>query len=153
MRGSGGVGLVLLVLGALAGILMIAAELTTIVSVDVQIATCEDLAQPDVRDTCVRTGGEQHTYALVLLGLFTLLMAWGAGLGRSRPAALALVVAGIAVLAIAAIVDLPDVNEVGAVGANFDRAEASPGIGLYLELAGGALAIATGVLALTAARR
>jgi hypothetical protein len=153
MRRSGPVPTALLALGALAGALMIVAEFATIVSVDVQIATCEDLVRAELRDSCVQTGGEQHSYALVLLGLFVLVMAWGATLGESRPAALALVVAGVAVLAIAAAVDLPDINDVGAVGANFDRAEASPGTGLWIELAAGALAVVAGALTLARYQR
>ena len=153
MRRSDVVASLLLTLGVLAGVLMIAAELTTIVSVDVQIATCEDLAQADIRDSCVKSGGEQHSYALVLLGLFAILMSWGAALGRSAPAAVALAVTGVVVIVIAAVVDLPDVNEVGAVGLNFDRAEASPGPGLYIELAAGVLAILVGALALGRRRR
>ena len=145
------VDLAVLVLGAAAGVLMILTEFTDIYSVKVLTATCEDLADRGLADRCVATGGEQHSYAFVVLGLFTLLMAWGAAMGHSRPAGLALAAAGVAVLLIALLGDLPDTNETGALGVNFSQAEAHKGTGFWLELIAAPLAIVAGLLRLARA--
>jgi hypothetical protein len=145
------VDLVVLTLGVAAGVLMVVTEFSDILSVKVLTATCEDLADPRLADRCVATGGEQHSYAFVVLGLFTLLMAWGAAMGNSRPAGLALVAAGVAVLLIALLGDLPDTDETGALGVNFSQAEANPGTGFWLELIAGPLAIVAGLLRLVRA--
>jgi hypothetical protein len=148
---AGPVDLAVLVLGLAAGLLMIATEFTDIFSVQVLTATCEDLADPNLADRCVSTGGEQHAYAFLVLGLFALVMAWGAGIGHSRPAALALVAAGVGVLLIAILLDLPDTNKTGALGVNFSEAEAHKGTGFWLELVAGALALLAGTFRLTRA--
>jgi hypothetical protein len=80
-------------------------------------------------------------------------MAVGAGLGGSRPAAIALVGAGALVLGVALIGDLPDTSSTGQVGQNFDEAEASAGPALWLEIVGGVLAVAAGGLRLWSGRR
>ena len=66
-------------------------------------------------------------------------MAFGAGFGRSRPAAFALVGIGALVLLWALLVDLPVTDETGAIGRNFEGAEAAAGPGLTLEIVGGVL--------------
>jgi hypothetical protein len=137
-----------LVLGVAAGLLMLIAELSTIWSVDVVTASCGDLADPDLADACVRKGYEAHLFALIVLGLLTLAMAWGAARGVSRPAGIALIAMGAVVLAIALIGDLPKVNETGRIGENFDEAKASPGAGFYREIVAGALAVTAGALSL-----
>ena len=145
---AAGVDLAVLVLGVAAAILMVVTEFTDIYSVKVLTATCKDLADPGLADRCAATGGEQHSYAFVVLGLFALVMAWGAGLGRSRPAALGLAAAGVAVLLIALLGDLPDTDKTGALGINFSQAETSKGTGFWLELVAGALALLAGALRL-----
>jgi hypothetical protein len=141
-----------LVLGLAAAVFMIVSEFTTLRSVKVLTASCSDLADPSLRGSCVTHGGEEHAYALVLLGLVTALMAWGAAVGRSRPAGIALLAIGAAVVAIALITDVPDIHKTGVLGERFDNAHAEAGPGLYLEIAGGALALAAGAVA-TAVRR
>ena len=142
-----------LVLGLVAAILMVVSEFATLRSVKVLTASCSDLADPSLRGSCVTHGGEEHSYALVLMGLVTALMAWGAAFGRSRPAAFALVAIGAAVLAIAFLTDVPDIHKTGVLGERFDSAHATPGPALYTEIIGGALALAAGVVALTARPR
>jgi hypothetical protein len=142
-----------LVLGVLAAILMIVSEFATLRSVKVLTASCSDLADPSLRGSCVTHGGEEHAYALVLLGLVTAFMAWGAAIGRSRPAGIALIAIGAAVLAIALVTDVPDIHKTGVLGERFDSAHAQAGPGLWLEIAGGTLALAAGVMATTARRR
>jgi hypothetical protein len=137
-----------LALAIAAGLLLIAAEFLLVFSVDVGATSCEATASPDVADFCATTGGERHSYAFVLLGLFTLAMAWGATVGRSRPAGAALLLVGAVVLAIALLGDLPDASAEGIIGVRYESANASPGLGFWLELVAGALAVAAGVLRL-----
>ncbi|MEA2653974.1 MAG: hypothetical protein QOI37_1201 [Chloroflexota bacterium] len=132
---------------------MVVSEFATLRSVKVLTASCSDLADPSLRGSCVTHGGEEHSYALVLMGVVTALMAWGAAFGRSRPAGLALIAIGAAVVAIALITDVPDVHKTGVLGERFDSAHAQAGPGLCMEIVGGGLALAAGVMAATAGRR
>jgi hypothetical protein len=145
--------LVVLAMAVLGSLLMIAAEFSTLRSVKVLTASCSDLADPSLRDKCVTTGGEEHFYGLVLLGVVSLVMAWGAAFGRSRPAAAALVLLGAAVLVIALVTDVPDIHKTGVLGDRFDSAHAEAGPALWMEIAGGALVFAAGVVALAAGPR
>jgi hypothetical protein len=142
-----------LALGVLAAILMVVSEFATLRSVKVLTASCSDLADPSLRGSCVTHGGEEHAYALVLLGVVAALMAWGAAVGGSRPAGVALLAIGAAVVAIALITDVPDIHKTGVLGDRFENAHAEAGPGLYLEIAGGALALAAGAIASAARRR
>jgi hypothetical protein len=138
-----------LALGVAAALLMLLSEVTNLVVVDVSGAGCEDaVADPDQSQDCEITGGDQHSYALAAIALLTVVMAVGAGLGGSRPAGAALIVAGLIVLGIALIGDLPVTDDTGQVGPNFDDASADPGPALWLELVGGALAVLAGALRL-----
>src|SRR5436305_1004863 len=120
----GPVRIAVLALGATGAVLMIVSEFVTLRSVKVLTASCSDLADPSLRGSCVTRGGEEHSYALVLLGLIALLMVWGAVFGRSRPAALALIAIGAAVVAIALVTDVPDIHKTGVLGQRFDSAHA-----------------------------
>ncbi len=142
----------ILALGVVGALLMIAAEFSPMRSVKVLTASCSDLAGPSARDACVTYGYEEHSYALVLMGVFALLMTWGAALGRSRPAGFALVAIGAAVVAIAFLTDVPDASKTGVIGQRFDSAHAEAGRGLWMEIAGGAAVLAAGVMAVTARR-
>jgi hypothetical protein len=137
-----------LALGAVAAVLMVATEFTPLFEVQVMTASCTDLAQPELADLCVTSGGEQHAYGLLLLAVVTLIMSLGAALGGSRPAAAALVVVGVAVLSIALALDLPDSRSTGEIGRDFSEARAVIRPGLWLELAGGVLAAAAGGIGL-----
>lgn len=147
-RRSGAVGPVILALGVGAALALIVGEVSTLFSIDVETASCTDLADPDLADACDKTGGEQHSYAFIPLALLVAVMAVGAGLGGSRPAGFALLGAGVVVLAIALIADLPDTTKTGEIGSNFAEAKAVKGSGFWLELAGGALATVAGALRL-----
>ena len=145
--------IVVLGLAVAGAVLMIASEFATLRSVKVLTASCSDLADPSLRGSCVTHGGEDHSYALVLMGIVALVMTWGAVFGRSRPAAIALMVIGAAVLAIALITDVPDIHKTGVLGERFDSAHAEAGPGLWLEIGGGALALVAGAVATSALRR
>jgi len=139
---------VILALGIAAAILLVLTEVTTLYEIEVETASCSDLADPDQADKCETTGGEQHSFALIPVALLVVVMAVGAGLGGSRPAGIALVAAGIIVLAFALIADLPDTTETGEIGSNFASAEAVKGTGFWLEIGGGVLALLAGSLRL-----
>lgn len=145
--------LAILGLGGVGGLLLIVSDFLTLYHVDVVTASCSDLASPNLRDACSTTGGGHHGYALAILGVIALVMAWGAAVGASRPAGIALLVLGVAALGIALLVDRPDIHKTGIVGAQFSNAEANPGAGYWLELAGGALVVAAGALGLLVRRR
>ena len=149
VRSTGGVSLLVLVLGVVGAVLVVVAELSSIVHVDVlTTGTCEEIADPNVRDACDSNGFEQHGGAFILLGVAALAMAWGAGRGASRPAAIALVAIGVVVLAFSLIRDVPEANETGLVGLQYDEAEAKAGPGLYLEIAGAGLIALSGLVRL-----
>jgi hypothetical protein len=139
---------VVLALGAAAALLMVLAEVTTLFEIEVETASCSDLADPDQADRCNVTGGEQHSFALVPVAILTAVMAVGAGLGGSRPAGLALLGTGLVVLAIVLIGDLPDTTETGEIGENFASARAVKGTGFWLEVGAAVLALVAGALRL-----
>jgi len=117
--------------------LLVAAELSTLY--DVRVVTA-------VPEGGSFSAGGHHGYALAV-------MAVGAVLGGSRPAAVAVVVLAVAALAIALAVDLPDVHETGLIGRTYEAARAAPRAGLYLEIAGGCAALVGGTLILLAGPR
>ncbi len=139
--------------GGAGAVAVAVSEFATLRSVKVLTASCDDLADPSLRGACVTHGHEEHSYALVLLGVVALLMLWGAVAGRSRPAAIAVMAIGAAVLVIALATDLPDIHKTGVLGDRFDSAHAQAGPGLYLEIAGGALVLAGGAMAAALKRR
>jgi hypothetical protein len=145
-------GLALAVTGAgmLAAVLMVLADFLPIVSVDVAGGSCEVIndTSPELADGCEQSGFDRHGPALMLLALVVATMAWGAGLGGSRPAAAALLALGVVVLAIALLIDLPVTDDTGAIGPRFDGAEAQAEIGFTLELLAGALAAVAGTVRL-----
>ena len=120
---------------ALAGcVLLVAAEFSTLTSV--QVIT--------VRKGSI-TGGEHHTYALAIIAVAAALMAWAATVGGSRPATWALLALAAAALGVVLLVDLPAVSEEGLVGTLYEQAKASPEIGFYLESAGAVVLFFAGV--------
>jgi hypothetical protein len=121
--------------------LLIAAELSTLY--DVRVVTA-------VPEGGSFSAAGHHGYALGVIAVGIAVMAVGAVLGGSRPAAVAVLALSVAALAIALLVDLPDVHETGLIGRTYDAAEAEPRAGLYLEIAGGCAALAGGALILLA---
>ncbi len=150
-RSASGFALAVTVVGLIAGLLLVVTEFSTIASVDVASGSCEVINDSDraLADRCSLSGFERHGGAFVLLGLMAGAMAWGAGVGRSRPAAVALLAIGGLVIALSLALDLPQTHKTGAIGRNFEGAKAAAGTGLYLELLAGALAAAAGIARLT----
>jgi hypothetical protein len=133
--------------GVAAAVLLVLAEFATVASVEVASGGCEVIndTNPDLADRCELSGLERNGGAFLLLAALTLPMSWGAGLGGSRPAALALVFVGVFVLGWALLVDLPVTDETGAIGLSFEGATARAGPGLTLEIVAGGLALGAGV--------
>ena len=146
MRRSGGVATAVAAAGALAAALMVVSEFLTVASVDVASGSCEVITEtsPEIADRCFLSGFERHGGALILLAAVTLFMAWGAGVGGSRPAAYALIGLGAVVLLWTVLVDLPATGDTGGIGPLYANAEAMAGPGLFTELAAGVLAVAAG---------
>ena len=128
-----------LVVLALAGIALIVAEFLTF---------REIVAVTVVPEGGRTTGGAHHGYALVLVGLVSLPMSYGAVLGGSRPAAVAVAALGALALAIVAIFDVPSLDDTGLIGRTYDLAEARPGPGFWVEVAAGAVLLVGGLLLL-----
>jgi hypothetical protein len=155
LRQSERLGLAVAVAAAIAGLLMIVTEFSTITWVDVANESCKVIkdADPEQADRCVLSGFERHGGAVAVLGLLAVFMGWGAGFGRSRPAAGALAAIGVIVLGIGLLSDLPETGRTGLIGVTHGEAKARKGTGFYLELAGGALAIWAATLRLAARTR
>jgi hypothetical protein len=143
----------LLLAGIAAGVLLVVTEFSKIAYVTTITASCSDFADPHLRDTCLTVGHESHHWAIGLLGIFVILMAFGAAVGRSRPAAMALLVAGLISLGITLLHDLPLTAKKGEVGIAFAEGKAHKGTGFWLELVGGALGLGAGGVMLTRLQR
>jgi hypothetical protein len=142
--------LLVLALGLTGALLLVATEFTAVATVDVASGSCEVIqdTDPELADRCELSGLERNGGAFILLALLAAPMAWGAGPGHSRPAAFALIAIGALVLLWALLVDLPVTDETGAIGRNFEGAEAAAGPGLTLEVLGGVVLVAAGLVAL-----
>jgi hypothetical protein len=99
---------------------------------------------------------DRHHYALLVLALFALFALAIAVIGGSRPAAIAVAVAGGISLLFFLVVDLPDVGQQGSLDEPsrvFFSSEAEPSGGFWLELVGTlGLAVSGGALAPRAPR-
>jgi hypothetical protein len=148
LRRSGGVAATVAAGGVLAALLMAVTEFLTVASVDVASGSCQVIEEtnPEIADRCVLSGFERHGGALLLLGALTVVMAWGAAVGDSRPASYALIGLGAAVLLWGLLVDLPATNDTGGIGPLYANAKAAAGPGLFTELAAGVLAVGVGAL-------
>jgi hypothetical protein len=155
LRGASPLAIGVTAAGIAAAILLVLTEFSTVASVDVASGSCEVIqdTNPELADRCKLSGFERNGGSFLLLAALAAVMAWGAGIGGSRPAAIALAAVGVGVLAWALLVDLPVTDETGALGRNFEGATAAAGPGLTLEIVAGALALAAGALRLLAPAR
>jgi hypothetical protein len=124
----------LLAAGLAGALMLIAADFATLVQIKVITVTKESLA-----------GHDQHSWAIAIVGVAALPLAFGAARGRSRPAMVGLIVLGAVVLFIALAKDLPDTRSEGVIGVRYESAHASPGAGFYLETGGAVLLLLAGV--------
>jgi len=114
--------------------LLIAADLSTLLQIKVLTVVEKKLS-----------GHAQHDWAVALLGLLAIPLAFGAARRRARPALAGLVLIGAAVMFIALANDLGDTRSTGVYGERYDQAAAQAGPGFYLETLGAVLLIVTGV--------
>ena len=138
-----------LALGLSAAALMVATEFSTIQSVRIGESTC-GAAEERLRDVCQTGGGEQHNWSLLVLGILAGLLSFGAAIGRSRPAALALGLVGLVVLFVALVLDRPTLDDKRGLEVFFGERGTQPetGGGYTLELIAGALAVLACAVAL-----
>ena len=138
--------------GLIAAVLLVVSEFSTIASVQVGGTSCEVIqdTDPDLAERCELSGFERQPLVRTLLGAGILAMALGAGLGRARPAAVALVALGGLVLVLALAIDLPVTKETGVLGSAFADARGKAGSGLRLEIVAGVLAVGAGAVRLLA---
>src|SRR3954452_10063125 len=87
---AGGLAWVVGAVGFVAGVFLILSEFMAVRYVQTITASCDELATPDLRDSCLVIGHESHAWSMALLGLFVLIMSYGVAAGGSRPAAIAL---------------------------------------------------------------
>jgi hypothetical protein len=138
-----------------AAVLLVVTEFSVVASVDVASGSCEVIqdTNAELADRCELSGFERNGGSFLLVAALTAAMAWGAGMGGSRPAAVALAAVGVAVLAWALLVDLPETNETGLLGQSYEGASGSAGPGLTIEIVAGVLALAAGAVRLLAPAR
>lgn len=133
--------LLALVLVAAGCVLLVAGEFSTLY--EIRVITV-------VKDST--TGGGNHGFALLIIALAAAFMAYGAFAGGSRPAAFGLLFLAAAALFVVLAVDFPDVGEEGFIGEAFERAEARPRTGFYLESLGAVLLLLGAVTTLVLGR-
>jgi hypothetical protein len=120
--------------GLLGAALLIAADLSTLLEIKVITVVEKRLS-----------GHAQHDWAVAILGLVSIPLAFGAARRRARPALVGLIVVGAAVMFIALANDLGDTRSTGVYGERYDEAAAQAGPGFYLETLGAVVLIVTGV--------
>ena len=117
--------------GLLGALLLIVSEFATVTHVKVITV---------VLPHSERTGFDQNSGAMLILGLVALPMLYGAARAGSRPAMLAVGVLGLIAFLIAILGDLPDVTQAGLIfRERYEDAKAEPQFGFYLEVAGAVL--------------
>jgi hypothetical protein len=131
--GFAGLRRLLLASALLGGVLLVAADASTLYSVAVVTVTKATVS-----------GHAQHSYGLALVGLAALGLTVAAA-RRTRAAMAAIAVLGLAAFLIAAIAgDFHDVHSPGQIGVLYDGAASTPGPGFYFETLGGLLLVVAG---------
>ena len=146
IRAAGLLGWVLLALTAIAALLLVIADFSTISYRTIGIGACSSREAPGV---CSTVGHDQHGYALVILGVLAFVMGVGAAAGRSRAAALAVFAIGGVVVGIFGIaIDYPTRDDQRGLDARYSDVSGHLGSAFKLELVGGVLLVLAGGLAL-----
>jgi hypothetical protein len=92
-----------------------------------------------------QTGGDHHSYALLVVGLAVLGATLAARWSAQPILAAAVAALGLIALTIVLIGDLPDVTSSGLTQGPLEEAEANPAIGFWLELAGAVVVLVAGL--------
>jgi hypothetical protein len=155
IRGASPLAIGVAAVGVVSAVLLVVTEFSVVASVDVASGSCQVIqdTNPELADRCELSGFERNGGSFLLLAVLVAAMAWGAGPGGSRPAAVALVAVGVGLLAWALLVDLPVTDDTGVLGRNFEGATAAAGPGLTIEIVAGALAVLAGAVRLLAPAR
>lgn len=92
------------------------------------------------------SGGQNHAYAMLIIGLVAAPMAYGALRGGSRPAMVALAVLAAVAVGIALIKDLPVASGPSTLkqAQAYQSTVATPQLGFYVETLGAALLLIAG---------
>ncbi|HVE67257.1 MAG TPA: hypothetical protein VNB64_01625 [Solirubrobacteraceae bacterium] len=126
-----------LALAAFAGaLLLMLSDFLTLF--DVQTAAGVSVPEGSVK------GHENHSFAMVLLGVAALPMAYGATVGGSRPAMAGLAFLGAIAIVVALAFDLPDATGTNTLARTFENATGTPKTGFYLETLGAVLLVFSG---------
>lgn len=128
----------LAIAAVLGPLLMIVSDFTTLFEVKAVTAVLKDVPGGVV------SGGRNHSYAMLIIGLVAAPMAYGAIRGGSRAAMVALAALGAVGALIALAVDLPDATGTNTLAKTFAEAKGMPSIGFYLETLGAALTLIAG---------
>jgi hypothetical protein len=121
--------------------------------------TTFELTEQGGQGLCTIDAADRHQFALGVLAIFAVAAVLVAVLWASKPAAMAVAIAGLLALLLFLIIDLPKVNNVGALEgcspattSTFLEAKAVPRAGFWLEMVG-ALALALSGAALATLSR
>ena len=120
---------------ALAGVLLLViSQFSTLLEIKVITAVVEE-----------RSPFDQHGPSLLIIAIFSAVMAFGAVVGRSTPAAVALLALALVAVAITLLVDLPKLDETGLYGERYEAAQSRAGTGFYMETLGAAVLLLSAV--------
>jgi hypothetical protein len=131
-------------------LLPVAIVLAAIVLFASELMTTFEFTPPGGEVLASQGGADRHGNALMVIAVFAVIALGIAVFTGSKPAAIAVAVAGVAALLVFLLSDLPDANAVGTLDDarnSFFDAEAVPQEGFFLEMLG-ALALAIGGVAL-----
>jgi hypothetical protein len=115
-----------------------------------ELMTTFEFTPPGGEVLASQGGADRHGNALMVIAVFAVFALAVAVFAGSKPAAIAVAVAGVAALLVFLLSDLPDANAVGTLDDarnSFFDAEAVPKGGFFMEMLG-ALALAIGGVAL-----
>jgi hypothetical protein len=139
-----------MIVSKLTRLLPLACLLAAIVLFASELMTTFDFTPPGGEALSSQGGADRHGNALMVIAVFAILALGVAVFTGSKPAAVAVGVAGVGALLVFLLVDLPDANAVGTLDDarnSFFDAEAVPQGGFFIEMLG-ALALAIGGVAL-----
>jgi hypothetical protein len=134
------------VLGVASAVLLFATEPTTLSYRTIGQGACSTRVDPAV---CTTKAGDAHSHVLWLIAVAVLVFAFGVAAGRSRPAAIALAACGAVVLVIALGFDMPKLDDTRDLETLYTDVKAHTGGAFRLEIVGGILAVAAGLVGLT----
>jgi hypothetical protein len=133
-RGSEPLSTGLFGIALLGALMLLVAEFTTLFTVHVSGSS------KALQST---SAGSHHAYAMALIAVCAVILAFAVWRARSRPALLGLGVLGVVALVIALLGDLPDATSSGLLltSSHFVEAKATPSAGFFIETIGALLLV------------